>query len=241
MLALVRHLLLFAGMGLSMLASNGCGGAPTLPLAVAAARNAVDVIRTLLLDRHDPDERDAAGVTPLMWAARSGAVDAMRALLDGGADPMRRDVRNGWTPLFHAIHARQIAAVRLLLDRGVDPNRRARMLTPLMMAAADSDPAIVELLLERGADPQVRGIGGSTALTVAVSGGALSDLDRPLFGGCHPATVKALLAHAPALTLPDTIAAREALWWARFHGCAEVLSLVGADDARLKARATSGS
>jgi len=25
--------------------------------------------------------------------------------------------------------------------------------------------------------------------------------------------------------MPDTIAAHEALWWARFHGCAEVLRL----------------
>jgi len=26
---------------------------------------------------------------------------------------------------------------------------------------------------------------------------------------------------------PDSMAGREALWWARFHGCAEVLTLVG--------------
>ena len=120
--------------------------------------------------------------------------------------------------------------MRLLLDRGVDPNRRARALTPLAMAAADRDPAIVQLLLAHGADANARGIGGSTALTVAVSGGALTDLDRPLFGGCHPATVRALLAHDPTLRLPDTIAGREALWWARFHGCADVLALVGAGE-----------
>jgi hypothetical protein len=54
----------------------------------------------------------------------------------------------------------------------------------------------------------------------------LSDIDRPLLGGCRPATVRALLAHDPTLTMPDTIAAREALWWARFHGCADVLALV---------------
>lgn len=45
--------------------------------------------------------------------------------------------------------------------------------------------------------------------------------------GCHPATVRALPRHDPTLRLPDTIAGREALWWARFHGCAEVLTMVG--------------
>jgi hypothetical protein len=38
--------------------------------------------------------------------------------------------------------------------------------------------------------------------------------------------VRALLDHDPTLRLPDTIAGREALRWARFHGCAEVLALV---------------
>jgi ankyrin repeat protein len=223
----MRRVMLGLGIGVSLITAPACGAEPTLPLAIVAARNAADLVRTLLLQRHSPNERDERGLTPLMWAARSGAVDAMSTLLDGGADPNVRDVANGWTPLFHAIHKGQAGAARLLLERGVNPNTPARLLTPLAMAAADRDPAIVQLLLAHGADPNARGIGGSTALTVAVSGGALTDLDRPLFGGCHPATVRALLTHDPTLRLPDTIAGREALWWARFHGCAEVLKLVG--------------
>src|SRR5580765_3496746 len=225
---MMHRVMLHLGVGMSLLASAACGAEPTLPLAIVAARNAVDIVQTLLRQRHDPNERDRYGLTPLMWAARAGAVEAMTALLDNGADPNARGGVNEWTPLFHAIHKGRTAAVRLLLDRGVDPNQPAGMLTPLAMAAADRDPSIVQLLLARGADAHARGIGGSTALTVAVSGGALTDLDRPIFGGCHPATVKALLAHDPTLRLPDTIAGREALWWARFHGCADVLSLVGA-------------
>ena len=222
----MHRFMLRLGIGMSLITASACGAEPTLPLAIVAARNAADLVRTLLLQKHNPNGRDAHGLTPLMWAARAGAVDAMKTLLDGGADPGARDVTNGWTPLFHAIHKGQAGAVRLLLDRGVSPNTPARMLRPLARAAADRDPAIVQLLLAHGADAHARGIGGSTALSVAVSGGALTDLDRPLFGGCHPATVRALLTHDPTLRLPDTIAGREALWWARFHGCAEVLRLV---------------
>jgi ankyrin repeat protein len=225
----MRHFLLLVGLGFSTLAA-GCAASPTIPLAIVAARNAADIVQRLLLERHDPNERDAGGLTPLIWAARAGAVDAMRALLDGGADPNLRDARNEWTPLLHAIHKHQVEAVRLLLDRGADPNKPSRLATPLLMAAPDSDPTIVQLLLGHGADPHARGIGGSTALTEAVSGGALSDIDRPLFGGCHPATVRALLAHDPTLTMPDTIAAKEALWWARFHRCADVLSMIDRDN-----------
>src|SRR5262249_34553941 len=213
----MHRVLLFAGMGLPLLAAAGCAAGPSLPLAVAAARNAADIVRALLQQRHDADERDRAGLTPLMWASRGGALDAMRALLDGGADPDARDGRHGWTPLLHAIHKQQVDAVRLLLERGADPDLPARLITPLMMAAAEPDPAIVTLLLAHGADPAVRGSGGSTALTIAVSGGAFSDIDRPLFGGCHPATVRALKEHDPRLDLPDTIAGWNALWWARFH------------------------
>jgi len=227
------------GMGLSILASGACGNAPALPLALVAARNAVATVQQLLAQGHAVDERGSDGLTALMWAARAGAVDAMRALLDAGADANFADARNGWTPLLHAIHKRQVDAVRLLLERGADPNTPVHAMTPLLMAASDPDPAVVQLLLEYGADPKVRGAGGSTALSEAVSGGALSDIDHPLFGGCHPATVRALKAHDPKIDLPDTIAGWNALWWARFHGCQEVIDLVGSSATR-SARKSKG-
>jgi ankyrin repeat protein len=182
-------------------------------------------------------ERDANGLTPLMWAARQGAVAAMTALLDAGADVEARDPRHDWTALQHAIHTQQVAAVRRLLDRGADPNANVHSaaLTPLLMAAGDRDPAIVELLLAHGADPRHQGEWGDTPLARAVAGGPLMDIDRPLPGGCRAETVRALLAHDPTLRLPDTVAGRSALAWARLHVvsenddgelCADVLQLL---------------
>jgi ankyrin repeat protein len=94
------------------------------------------------------------------------------------------------------------------------------------MAAAEPDARFVRLLLGHGADPRARGYGGATALSQAVSGGALCDIDRPLLGGCRTETVRALKTHDPDLRLPDTIAGWNARWWAKSHGCQEVLDLI---------------
>ena len=222
----MHRFMLLVGMGMGLLATPGCADGPSLPLALVAARNAVATVRQLLGEGQPPDERGPDGLTALMWAARTGAVDAMAALLTAGADPNARDARFGWTPLLHAIHKQHIAAVRLLLERGADPNARTPAFTPLIMAAAERDPAFVTLLLEHGADPRARGNGGATALSQAVSGGALSDIDRPLVGGCRTETVRVLKRHDPTIEMPDTIAGWHARWWAKFHGCQEALKMV---------------
>ncbi len=231
--------LLLTGMAAALAGTAGCTALPDTPLAAAAAANDAAAVGRLIADGHGPDETSRGGppvrgtadrtLTPLMWAARHGSLDALAALLDAGATINAQDGRYGWTALQHAIHTGHADAVRLLLDRGADPNLSAAAgsLTPLLMAAGRPDPTIVRLLLAHGADPRVEGEHGDTPLSTAVSGGALSDIDAPLFGGCHPATVRALLAHDPTLRLPDTFASRAALWFARWHRCTAVLDMVG--------------
>ena len=163
---------------------------------------------------------------PLTRAAQSGDLETIKTLLDGGADVNAPDSEDGWPPLFHAISQRQAAAVVLLLERGASPNHRVDRLAPLQVAAVSPDPAILQILLAHGADVSARGPGGSTALIVAVSGGAMTDSDLPWLGGCHPATVRALLEYDPSQRLGDTMAARRALWFAKFHGCTEVVDMV---------------
>jgi ankyrin repeat protein len=240
--AVMHRLMLFVGMGTALLAANACVARATRPLAAAAARNDGSAIRRLLTEGAPVDETDEHGWTALMWASRVGALDAMTALLDAGADANGRDTRHRWTPLLHAIHTLRSAAVRLLLERGADPNLASPGgVTPLLMAADDPDPTSVQLLLAHGANPRHEGPGGVTPLTQAVSGGALTDVtDRPLLGGCHPATVRAFLEHDPSLKIPETFAGRQALWWARFHDCSEVLKLVDASRAGSAEQAIRG-
>ena len=198
------------------------------PLAEAAGRNDVAAMKRLLAAAPLRSVNDPHWV--LVWAARNGAADAIAFLAESGVDvnePDRR--RNRWTPLQHAVHTQQTAAVLALLERGADPDlTEPGNPTPLFMAADSADPMLVEALLDGGADPHRPGPGGRTALTQAVSGGALWDVtDRPLFGGCRPATVRALLAYDATLHVPNNVAGDSAVWWARVHDCADVLSLIG--------------
>ena len=162
---------------------------------------------------------------PLMTAARKGDLAAMTALLDAGGDVNARDARNRFTPLLHAVHAQQAAAVRLLLERGADPN--AGYMPPLAMAALGPNGSIVETLIEYGANVYARGPRGASPLSMALSGGAMTDVDVPILGSCHPATVRAFMDYDPTLRIGRGQAAMEALWWARFHGCEDVIAMIG--------------
>jgi len=176
-------------------------------------------------DKQSPD-------SPLIQASRTGSLDTIELLLDSGADvDLPGPTGDDWdaTPLQHAILARQPGAVRLLLDRGADPNHVAgpKSPAPLLLAAGDPDPTFVNLLLARGADPAVEGESGVTPLSCAVAAGSINGPDRPMFGGCRVETVRALLAHDPALRLQRNAAGNNAIWWARFQRCGDVLRLIG--------------
>jgi ankyrin repeat protein len=196
----MRHLLLLLGLGGALVVAGAC------------------------------DEQPQG--SPLIQAARTGSLDTMTRLLDSGADlNLPAPTGDDWdaTPLQHAILARQPGAVRLLLDRGADPNRVAgpNAPAPLLLAAGDTDPTFVNLLLAHGADAATEDAGGVTALARAVSAGTFHGPDRPMFGGCRVETVRALLAHDPALRLKNNAAGNDAIWWARVQRCGEVLKLIG--------------
>jgi hypothetical protein len=203
----------------------GAAGActePASPLTRAAAANDAAAIAQLLDAGALIDDPRAPGPTPLIAAARRGAVEALRALLAAGANP-NRPAPSGprWSPIQHAIQARQPAALRVLLEGGANPDLKTGDSLPILLAAADGDPAFVELLLAHGANPRGDGRNGQNVMSAAVSGGAFQDINRPLLGGCHAQTVRALLARDPGLR-PQP----EARALARMNGCAEVLRLI---------------
>ncbi len=200
---------------------------PDTPLAAAAAAGRTDEVRELLDQDADPNQGGGRGETPLMVAARKGSLDVIKLLIERGADPNKRVGMNDWTPVMHAIHKRQTEAVEVLLQQGADVNAKTGYgLTALIMAAGDGNLEIVKILLNKGADPYAETHEGITALTMAVSGGAFSDIDRPLLGGCQTAVVRALLEEAPDLKLKGNFATRYALFFANLKGCSEIHALL---------------
>ena len=223
--------MLLLGLGAALLAAGACAQRPETPLTQAAVRNDVAALRQLLHDGHRADESGDSW-SALIWASRSGSIDAIKVLLDAGADVnLPGSTGDNWdaTPLQHAILERQPAVVQLLLARGADPKRGAgpESLSPLSLAAGDTDPAILKLLLAHGADPTVEDENGGTPLSRAVSAGTFHGPDRPMFGGCRVETVRALIAHDPGLRLKRNAAWDDAIWWARFQRCEDVLKLIG--------------
>jgi ankyrin repeat protein len=212
----------------AVLAATGCNfPRPDTPLAQAAAEGRSDEVRRLLEEGAQVDERDRTGFTALTWAARHGEIEAVRLLLAAGANPDLRDgYVNGWSPLMHALHKGRTAVVVALLAAGADPNLAGNGgFTPLLMAAGYGNAEAVAALLEAKADPRTEA-GGETPLTAAVGGSW--DIDNA-WSGCeaHTATVRAILAAAPGLRLPENREGSAALAAARRKGCEEILRLVG--------------
>lgn len=178
----------------------------------AMASGSPDELRRALA-LHPVDAADAYGFTALDGAARGGYTAAIRELVRAGADPDGRDHGpNGWVPLEHAVHKRQLGSVRALLAAGADPDGRSdRGLTPLMLAAAQSEGEIVDALLAAGADPRLAQANGQTALTCAVTSG-------------DERVIRVLLLRAPDLRLERTWRGRVARLLARLRGQSRLLA-----------------
>jgi ankyrin repeat protein len=160
--------------------SAGCSifwDVPASPLADAAWRGDIAVIRQLVKRGAAINATDDMGATPLHWAARGGhpagphqckGEDALRAqviqtLLELGANPNIQDRRpkgmgraSGWTPLFVALHHEQFNSARVLLEHGADPNILSDQgMSAMTMASTEGAPKeLIALLVQKGFDPQ---------------------------------------------------------------------------------------
>jgi ankyrin repeat protein len=199
------------------------------PLSKAAGAGDIQGVKSLLLSGLEPNTPDGPRqIRPLAVASRQSRLEVMAVLIAAGADPNLADAGgNRWVPLMHAVHKHQTAAVKFLLDHGARPDGPVNLtVTPLMMAVASGQADSAAMLLDRGADAQRRAPDGATLLTLAVSGGAFTDIDEPLFGTCHTDTVKLLRTRVPDLRIDRSLRGRVAMIFARLNGCQEVLTLV---------------
>jgi tankyrase len=101
----------------------------------------IEVIRLLIRNGADVNERDRVGVTPLHRAVRFRSPEAVRILLENGADPNAVDRRSRSSPLHRAV-----------TETGA----------PSTAGKSKQVEEIVKLLLAHGADPTLRNKAGKT-------------------------------------------------------------------------------
>ena len=153
-------------------------GGETTHLYWASAQGEIDLVRLLLGEGADPNERSPDGEgTPLCAAACHGDTEIVRELLDHGADPNLKE--DEWfTPLRWAASNGHLETALVLLDRGADPD----LGSPLAAAARRGSLGVVRALLDRGADPDL-----GFPLAAAARRGSLGVVRALLDRGADPA------------------------------------------------------
>ena len=183
------------------LAVLGAGGPGNSPVADAAERGDLEVVRTLLRDGADVNTAQSDGRTALHWAAIRNDIEIARTLLYAGATARATTRLGGYTPLHLASRAGSAEVAGLILEEGADPNVFTSTGVTAMHFAADADaPAVVALLAAHGADVDARDtFSERTPLMFAAVRGAGDALGALLEAGADAALTTALKDY-PALS-----------------------------------------
>lgn len=119
-------------------------------LAVAIKSNNLPLVKELLENGADPNQKLANGITLLYLAHNNPNITKL--LLEYGADPNTEAKK---MPLHGAVLHMQNDATQTLLEYGADPNKRdGDGHSPISNTSRDNNAGI-KLLLEYGADPSV--------------------------------------------------------------------------------------
>ncbi len=123
---------------------------------VAAMYERHEILKFLLEEGANLEDKDDTGATVLTYAAIIGNNDMVLELLARGANINHQDMF-GATPLYHAMRKGNYGTVRLLLDAGARANlpiERGKF--PIDMADEDTPAEIIELLEQAMASADTR-------------------------------------------------------------------------------------
>ena len=124
------------------------------PVADAASRNDVEVLRTLLRSGEDVNAAQGDGMTALHWAAEYGDTEMAGMLIYAGAklEPLTRI--GNYSPLHLASKSGSADVVAMLLEAGADALRTTTNsgASSLHFAAASGSAEAITALAEYGAD-----------------------------------------------------------------------------------------
>ncbi|MGQ0650262.1 MAG: ankyrin repeat domain-containing protein [Gemmatimonadaceae bacterium] len=162
------------GVGLvCLLVVSGAAWAPEAPLADAAMKQDVALVKALLRKGTDVNAPQGDGMTALHWAARHRSIELTSVLLGAKANVKATTRIGAYTPLHVASQVGSGPVVVALLTAGADVNAATTDgATPLHFAALAGDAAAVKALIERNADINAREPGlGQTPLMLAAARG----------------------------------------------------------------------
>ncbi|HIF24229.1 MAG TPA: ankyrin repeat domain-containing protein [Gemmatimonadetes bacterium] len=132
--------------------------APESPVADAAMRGDVDVVRQLLREGADVNGAQGDGMSALHWAAERGSAELTEMLLYAGATVDAVTRIGKYTPLHIASRNGQAQVVSAVLSAGADVGARTDPggTTALHLAATAGDASVIGLLVEAGAEVDAR-------------------------------------------------------------------------------------
>jgi len=165
----------------------------------------------------------AASGGDLLAAAKRGDRERVRALIKGGAD-VTSSQPDGTTALHWAVHWSDNDLTNLLLQAHADPNAATDLgVTPLALACENAAGAIVQRLLSAGADPNRTAPGRPPVLMMCARSGTADG-------------VAALISRGADVNAVEPQRGQTALMWAAARGQSDVLRLLLAHKADIKAR-----
>lgn len=157
-------------------------------------------IRKLIAAGANPNTSDSwENITPLMYAAKRGDEDLFKFLIEAKADIHARNKKDQNVLMFAAAGGNS-NILKVCIDSGLDVNHKCKLGSiPLSHAAAYERDVAIKMLLAAGAEANKRvGDHNSTALIIAVQGGAdrLNTVLALLEGGANP-TLKDIYGNTP--------------------------------------------
>ena len=124
------------------------------PVADAAMRGDIDVVRALLQKGADVNAAHGDGMTPLHWAAERSDARMAEMLIYAGANVAAVTRIGQYTPLHVAGRNGSAPVVEMLIEAGADVSARTTNsgVTALHLAAASGNPDVITPLIDHGSD-----------------------------------------------------------------------------------------
>ncbi|KAM0542210.1 hypothetical protein ACHAPJ_012902 [Fusarium lateritium] len=143
-------------------------------LHLGAFAGSDQLVRFLVNDGANLDQKDSHSYTPLSYAVKNGSSSTAELLIDSRAS---LDIRTRFnqTPLHLAVAKGNLRIMQKLLDHGANIDARFRDgRTALMWAITGTDSEAVRLLINKGANINVKDRSGNTPLSLAAMTGHTS-------------------------------------------------------------------